>query len=194
MEHLTKRITEWLIVSKAVEATDRELYEYAIYSMLITISPLFLVMVIGILMGTLVEGVFLIIPFMCIRKFSGGYHAKTFKICFVSSCGLLILCMYLASHINYGFWVSALLLVSVISLSLWSPIDSENRRLEQDEKIKYRRTTIWISLVFTIIHFALLLMGYKYLAVSIAVGLMLSAGLQLPCVIQLFRTESKELS
>ena len=194
MGRLTKRITEWLIASKAVEEEDRELYEYAIYSILITISPLFLVLVIGILMGTLVEGIFLITPFMCIRKFSGGYHAKTFKICFASSCGLLILCMYLASHINYGFWVSALAFVSVISLYLWSPIDSENRRLEQDEKRKYKRTTILISLVFTLIHFVLLFLGYKGLAVSVAVGLMLSAGLQIPCIIQLFREESRELS
>lgn len=194
MERLTKRITKWLIASKAVEEADQELYEYAIYSILITISPLFLVLVIGILMGTLVEGVFLITPFMCIRKFSGGYHAKTFKICFISSCGLLILCMHLASHITYGLWVSALAFVSVISLYLWSPIDSENRRLEQDEKKKYRRTTIWVSLVFTLIHFVLLLMGYNGLAVSLAVGLMLSAGLQVPCVIQLFREDSKELS
>ena len=187
MESLTKRITEWLVVNHAVEDTDRELYEYAIYSMLITISPLFLVLVIGMMMGTLWEGVFLIIPFMCVRKFSGGYHAKNFKTCFVSSCMLLILCMYMASQIEYRLWISALAVVSVISLSLWSPIDSENRRLEPDEKKKYKRKVIGISLMFMILHLLLLMLEDKTWAVSVAVGLMLSAGLQLPCIMQLFR-------
>ena len=192
MERLTKGITEWLIANKAVDEKDRQLYEYAIHSMLITISPLFLVLIIGIVMGTLVEGVFLIIPFMCIRKFSGGYHAKSFRTCFVSSCGLLVLSMYLAAHIDYALWVSALAVVSMISLSLWSPIDSENRRLEVDEKQQYRKTAILISVVFLFVHLLLLLLRLKELAVCIAVGLVLSAGLQLPCVIQLFRKEEKQ--
>lgn len=184
MESLTKRITEWLIANKAVEDADRELYEYAVYCMLITISPLLLVLFIGIFMGTLVEGVFLIIPFMCIRKYSGGYHAKNIKICFIYSCGLLVLCMYLASHIEYGLWVSPLATISVVSLSIWSPVDSKNRRLDPDEKVRYKKKAAGISACFLLVHLLLLLLGEKVLALSIAVGLVLSAGLQVPCVLQ----------
>lgn len=184
MESLTKRITEWLIANKAVEDADRELYEYAVYCMLITISPLLLVLFIGIFMGTLVEGVFLIIPFMCIRKYSGGYHAKNIKICFIYSCGLLVLCMYLASHIEYGLWVSALATISVVSLSIWSPVDSKNRRLVPDEKVRYKKKAAGISACFLLVHLLLFLLGEKVLALSIAVGLVLSAGLQVPCVLQ----------
>lgn len=193
MESLTKRITKWLIANRAIEEADGGLYEYAIYSTLITISPVFLVLIIGIFMGTLVEGVFLIIPFMCIRKYSGGYHAKNFKTCFISSCGLLVLCMYLASHIIYDLWISVLVVISVIGLSLWSPIDSENRRLEPDEKEQYRKKVIQITIGFLVIHLLLVLFGKKEWAVSIAVGLMLSAGLQLPCIFQSFREKRKEL-
>ena len=191
MERLTKGITKWLITNHAIEEDDRELYEYAIYSMLITIAPLCLVVVIGILMGTLVEGVFLIIPFMCIRKYSGGYHAKSFRACFLSSCGLLVLCMYLAARIEYAWWVSALAVVAMISLSVWSPIDSENRRLEIDEKRQYKKIAVLISVIFLFVHLLLLLLGLKEPAVCIAVGLVLSAGLQLPCVVQSLRNVLK---
>lgn len=184
MEVLTKRITEWLIVNKAVEDGDRELYEYAIYSLMITISPLFLVLIIGIMMGTLIEGVFLIIPFMCIRKFSGGYHAKNAGTCFVSSCALLVICMYLAAHIKYGVWVSFVATVAIALLALFSPIDSENRRLDEEEKKLYRKIAIKISLLFMLVHILLLLFKCENWAVSVAIGLMLSAGLQLPCLLQ----------
>ena len=187
MESLTKQITEWLIANNAIEDVDKEVYEYAIYSMLITLSPLFLVFVIGIMMGTFIEGVFLIIPFMSIRKYSGGYHAKDFKTCFVTSSLILIACMYIASSANYGPWVSGGALVSVISLNIWSPIDSENRRLEQDEKKRYKRTTMCISFVFMCVHLLLLMITDKTYAISVAVGLMLSAGLQIPCILLIFR-------
>ena len=36
-------ISTWLIKHSAIKPEDRELYEYAIYSFIITISPLFLV-------------------------------------------------------------------------------------------------------------------------------------------------------
>lgn len=189
MESLTKKITEWLIANKAVDVEDRELYEYAIYSMLITVSPLFLVLIIGMLMGTLVEGVFLIIPFMCIRKYSGGYHAKSFSTCFVTSCGLLVLCMYLAAYIEYGVWSSVLAVISVIGLSIWSPIDSDNRRLDADENTRYKKIAVWTSVLFLFAHLLLVILGQRTWALGISVGLMLSAGLQLPCVVQSFQNK-----
>ena len=60
MEKLTKAITSWLIENSAIEKRDTELYEYAIYSMLITILPLVLVLIIGIGMGTEIEGMIMI--------------------------------------------------------------------------------------------------------------------------------------
>ena len=70
MEKVAKGITRWLIENGAIDGSDDELYEYAIYSMIITMSPLILVTIIGIGMGTLPEGVILILPFMSIRKYT----------------------------------------------------------------------------------------------------------------------------
>ena len=71
-----ENISAWLIKHDAIKSEDKELYEYAIYSFFITISPLFLVILISGIMGKLFEGIVVIIPFMVLRKFSGGFHAK----------------------------------------------------------------------------------------------------------------------
>ena len=92
MERCTGKITDWLIKCGAIPETDRELYEYAIYSILLSLSPMLLALAIGALFGSAVQGVLTITPFVILRKFSGGYHAKSARVCFISSSLLLVLC------------------------------------------------------------------------------------------------------
>lgn len=40
MEKCTGKIADWLVKYDAIRETDRELYEYAIYSILLTLSPI----------------------------------------------------------------------------------------------------------------------------------------------------------
>ena len=73
-------IRTWLFRHNAIKAEVRVLYEYAIYSLIITVSPLFLVILISGIMGKLCEGIVIIIPFMVLRKFSGGFHASSISL------------------------------------------------------------------------------------------------------------------
>ena len=57
MERCTGKITDWLIKCGAIPETDRELYEYAIYSILLSLSPMLLALAIGALFGSAVQGV-----------------------------------------------------------------------------------------------------------------------------------------
>ena len=59
-----------------VEEEDRKLYGYCSYSFFLSISPVVMIIIIGSLMGIPVESILIIIPFMFIRKFSGGFHLK----------------------------------------------------------------------------------------------------------------------
>lgn len=185
MEKVTKKITNWLVENGTIDDSDADLYEYAIYSMIITISPLLLVLFIGIGMGTVLEGAIMILPFMCIRKFSGGYHAKNSGICLISSCIILVFCMWLATCLEYGSWVTVITTVCMLSLCVNSPIDSENKRLEQSEKVHYQKKTIGLSSVFYVIHCIGVCTGFEKVATCLAIGICLTAGLQLPCLLQL---------
>ena len=95
MGWLAGRMTEWLIIHGAVEEEDRDLYEYASICLLMTAAPLFLAILVGGVMGELRTAVLMILPFMVLRKISGGYHAKHAATCLVCSSGLLVLCIFL---------------------------------------------------------------------------------------------------
>ncbi|WP_277934420.1 accessory gene regulator B family protein [Parablautia intestinalis] len=62
-------MADWLINCKVVEETDKELYSYAVYSILLSLSPLALAIGLGICMGCVGRSIMIIIPFAIIRKF-----------------------------------------------------------------------------------------------------------------------------
>lgn len=186
MHSCAKKLTQWLIKYEAIETEDKELYEYALYSMGITLSPLVIVLIFGLWMEVPIEGVTMVLPFLCIRKYSGGYHAKSAKSCFISSCLLLMLCVWLVTKIEYGVWLGILVLVSVCSIAYFSPIDSENRRLEEDEIQDCKKKAVLSSCVFVLSRIVFLILGLENLVVSVSVGLVLSAVLQIPAIIKKF--------
>ena len=179
----SRGIVTLLIESGVIEASDRELYEYAIHSLWLLIAPLLLALVFGILMGAPWKAVLMILPFMAIRKFSGGFHAKREHTCLIVSSLLIVLCIYAAAHLEYSAVISICLMLAGISLITFSPIDSENRRLDDDEKIRYKVITAVMATVFAVLHLVVLVLGLRSAAVCIAVGLILPAGLQIPCVV-----------
>lgn len=187
------RLAAWMIEHDAVLPEDRELYEYAVYSLVLTVSPMILVMIMGGLTGNLKEGVVLIIPFMAIRKFSGGYHAKHDWTCLLGSCVLLFVCVCAASHIRCSAELCIVTFGAAASLCILSPIDSENRRLTPKEKQRYKKTTCVIAAVSAMLFVFLMAVRADTYAVCIAVGLILSAGLQLPCILQRLRGTGRAL-
>lgn len=184
MLHCAKIFVAWLLKHDAIDKDDEELYEYAVQIFLITISPLILVVIIGMITGLLKNGILLIIPFLVMRKFSGGFHTRHTWTCLVLSTIILAGCMYITTYIQSGTALSIAVLLAFGSLIHFSPVESENKRLEIYEKIRYRKTVAVLGGMFWLLYVLLRLLQYDGYAVCIAVGIVLTALLQLPCIIQ----------
>lgn len=192
MRYLSKCITTWLIKHGAVGQEDGELYEYAAYSLILSISPLIMIMIIGLMMGRIIESILIIIPFVFIRKFSGGFHAKHAWVCMLSSWGILFLCVYMVAYIEYRNLMNIIMICATVSLTMFSPIDSENRRLDLAEIKKYKITTVVMTMVFVIIYCLFLLTDNKTYAICIAEGVILTASLQVLCMFEKIKLVSKK--
>lgn len=187
MKYLSKSITRWLIKRETIKIEDKELYEYAVYSFLLTAEPVVLILIIGGLLGKMIEGVAIIIPFMFIRKFSGGIHAKKLWVCMLISFGLLFLAVWLVDKLNINTFLSITVVGAAVSLMWFSPVDSENRRLSMAEKKEYKVITVFMTIVFVTIYGLILHTEFKVYAVGIAEGIILTAMLQIPCMVNRFR-------
>ena len=142
MQKILGKISQWLADENVIEQKDKGLYEYALKSVLITICPFIAALVIGSLMGMIKEAVLLIIPFMIIRRFSGGYHTKNIWTCLILSCGLIAGFTYLSQYIDNKWIISFITAAASIELMVLGPVDSVNYRLTYDEKQYFKKILI----------------------------------------------------
>ena len=181
-------VTKWLLHAGAISIEDKELYEYAAYSFLFSLIPLFLVFIFGLALGMVTEGILMILPFMLVRKFSGGLHLKSARICLISSSVMLIsfLLLIKATHTYEAYAIcSAAVLIFSIQLFLLSPVDSEARRLSEKERLVFRRVARSVTFVSCSAYFLLLFFGLYRFAVPLGFGIILSGLLQFPCFLKL---------
>lgn len=187
MEKWTDAISGWLIQNEVIEKEEREVYQYALYSAFISLFPLLMAMGFGMALGCVKQSILIVLPFAVIRKFSGGYHAKHAAVCLISSCMLLYLCLLLSFHVRSGWMLLCLTAGAGISLSCLSPIENENRLLDEAERSCYKRITRNLVLFFLLIAFLCSVFGFSQYGVCISIGLLLAAGLQLPFLWSVFK-------
>ncbi|MDE7431273.1 MAG: accessory gene regulator B family protein [Lachnospiraceae bacterium] len=182
MEKCANIIADWLISCKVVEETDKELYSYAVHSIILSLSPLALAIGFGVCMGCVRQSVMIIMPFVIIRKFSGGYHTKHAWSCLIWSCLLLLLCITMSFYIKCGWEIALITVGAAVSLILNSPIDNVNRELDREEHHRYKKVTTVLVLIFVFTALLLFECRLYIYSICISIGIVLSAGLQLPCI------------
>ena len=186
MHILAKKITQWLLKTGAIAEREEELYEYAVFSFLFSLFPLCLVMIIGGISGMFIEGILMILPFMMIRKFSGGYHLNSSVVCFISSTLLLSTSLALIGLINSLGSYDILLCAAVMNalqIFVYSPIDSKKRKLSKKEQEVFREIARLMVGVFLAFSLLLYFLGAEEFAVPIWMGIIITALLQLPCIL-----------
>lgn len=181
----SSRIAKWLLQAGAISENDRELYEYAAYSFLFSLTPLLLAALLGCAAGMAVEGMLMVLPFLLIRKFSGGFHLRSPGLCLFFSTLLLSAFLFgvrlIAAKGRFVLF-PCLVAAAAVQLFLRSPIDSEARRLSKKERAVFKRIARGMSAAFLAIYLALLLFCPPRFSVPVGAGIVLAALLQLPCL------------
>lgn len=175
-------IAEWLIAHGAVPREDHDLYVYASHSLIMTVAPLGLALALGILLGHAVTAITIILPFMVIRKFSGGYHAKQAWVCIVSSTLILGGCICISGYITYSYGLIGGMSMAAALLAVNSPVESGNRRLDEQERRTYKKVTIGFVMFTVLISMLCDRCGREDAAVNLALGVILTGALQVPCL------------
>lgn len=184
MHRASDAVANWLLKANAINEEEKELYSYAMYSVLFTSIPLLLSIAVGLFMDMLIESLLFIAPFVIIRKYSGGFHLKSPTVCLFVSTGIIaafLLCIKLV--LKYELYQVALIcmVLSAILLFIKSPIDSEARRLSERETVVFRRIAKTMVMLFLAVTFLLVCFHIYRIAIPISFGIILSGALQMPC-------------
>lgn len=157
-----------------------DLYEYAVYIILSSAFHVITVITLGLCFNLLVESLVFYFSFIAIRKFAGGYHAKTPVRCYLFSfaSNIIILCLVKwLSSINTLFIFIFIIfeLLCVVLILLISPLDTENNPLTGQEKKMYRMLTSIITILIFIISSLCFFKGYINIGSSMICGVVMSA-------------------
>ena len=183
-----KIIVKWLVSKNAIRENEAELYLYGLKNLVFLASPLLLAIFLGGFFGVIKESILVVLPFMPLRKFSGGYHAKYLKVCIIQSIISIGLSIWLATLVRKFILLHAGVCISIISLSLVSPIVSNNRVLDYDEKKRYKLIVVVMVLVYSIIYTIMFLMEFYNEAACLGVGIVLAACMQIPSILHKFKS------
>jgi accessory gene regulator B len=177
-----KGIVGWLINNGAINEEDYELYEYAIYSLFFLWSPMIMAIIFGMILKITIKAIIFIIPFMLIRKYSGGYHAKNISVCLVSSCILMIMFLIILKYIKVSIVLDVTTCFSALIIAIFSPVDSANRRLEDTEVKRFSKISIIITFFVLLVYWLIQLTTWRDYSACFGLSLILTAILMIPCI------------
>lgn len=154
----------------------RELYEYAIYILLSGLFHLISVVALGLCFNMVLESLVFYCSFILIRKFAGGYHAKTPTRCYVFSIAtsFAVFCLIKVVYFFYctGLSICLLLieLVCTLFIVLVVPLQSDNKPLNFQETKLYKNVSRIAVVALFVTSIILAFFGIKFIFVPIIFG------------------------
>lgn len=150
INNLSSRLTDKMIAKGSITEDERELYIYGLFMLLSQIMYFFLSVIFGFLFQCFIESVIFYIAFQFIRRYAGGYHAKTEARCEIMSTLSIFACLVVIRLSKlYGFDTAlfCLAIVATISIAVFCPLDTPEKPLTKKELKYFRKISRIILLV-----------------------------------------------
>ncbi|MGN1478380.1 MAG: accessory gene regulator ArgB-like protein [Acutalibacteraceae bacterium] len=143
----SRHITDKLIRHGRVDSDDRELFEYGIFLVISQIIYALVCIICGIVFKCIAESLVLYVSFNFARKYSGGFHASTELRCFIISslsilCSVSLIKTFEIKDLRVPFII--LLAAASAVIIIFSPLDTDEKPLTEDEKILFRKKSFLV--------------------------------------------------
>ena len=143
----SRHITDKLIRHGRVDSDDRELFEYGIFLVISQMIYALVCIICGIVFKCIAESLVLYVSFNFARKYSGGFHASTELRCFIISslsilCSVSLIKTFEIKDLRVPFII--LLAAASAVIIIFSPLDTDEKPLTEDEKILFRKKSFLV--------------------------------------------------
>ena len=169
MNQICERIANNLILNNHCNNEDKNLIVFGLEVIVTTTITILSVLIISlILFNDIMFSIFFILPFILIRKYSGGYHAKTYMGCLILTNIMFVISTISSLNSNNQIILNIILMiVSGIYIYFRSPIINKENPLS-DKDIKKNRRYCRASIIFLMCCYLLLIylsINFKYINV-----------------------------
>lgn len=125
-----------------VQKEDVDLYRYGIENGITVAGNLAASAVLGVLTGRLGMVLVFLLFYSILRSYSGGMHCKSKAGCFVLSMLILLIPVFSYEWVMEQVSIGILLMIGAAAVTvilILSPVESINKRLDDEERKFYRR-------------------------------------------------------
>ena len=177
ISRLSEKAVSCISHNGLIQINDEELYYYGFF-MLISHCLYFLFSILfGAAFRIPKEGILFYTMFFVIRGYAGGIHAKKEIVCTISTTAAMFLSV-LAIKVGIGLGLivipKVLMVSGILAVFIFSPLDTEAKRLTKEEKRKYKKKACVSAVLIGLIGIAAAKMGSSVLY-PCAVSLFLEA-------------------
>lgn len=167
LEITAKKIVEYLVKCGEISNNDYEVeyYRYGIEVALSSLLNLAIIIIIGIISMHIIESLIFLIVFIFVRQVTGGYHADTYFKCNLYLClsfVLLLISYDFFSNNNNVYLVTAINIVSLLIISIFSPVENKNKPIAKANRKGLKIKSIVFSIIISIISIILHCKSIKY--------------------------------
>lgn len=143
--YLANKITRVLINYEIIGKEDEEIYRYGFEMLIYFIVNLSIAVFIGILFHKFIHTLLFLGCYCTIRQFTGGYHANSYTKCTLIFTIIYLVTVLLTNNLEVDKMKIPLLVLLIISLIIiyrFAPLDHRNKPLSEEEKKQYKNVAI----------------------------------------------------
>lgn len=134
------KIIGWLIKNDLMEEKERELYRFGFKHVFLCCINLGTAIIIGAICGMFWQSIVFSMSYIPLRRYAGGYHAKTPQLCYILSTLLIFSALMVVKYFpNNNFIVQITVGISALLIFLDAPIESKNKPLNEKETVVFRK-------------------------------------------------------
>lgn len=164
--------------NRIIKEDDIEIYRYGLRTLKLKLISYLFAMLIAFILGRFAFFAVILVCFMSVRRYAGGFHEDTAVKCFIVSQILFVLLEVSSEYIiksEPGIMISVIMGIIGTGLIIKNaPIESIHHRLSDKQKIKFRN----IALVSCSVWNVSMLFLYYFKAYEFLVVIALSLGVQ----------------
>lgn len=166
-------VIDCLVESGAIDEADRAVYYFGLKEGLIFIGNLIITLVISGIARDVKSGTVFFLCFFPVRRYAGGFHARTRTRCFWYSMLVVLLAMESIGGVmklGMNYQLAMIYMLSVLIFAM-SPVENCNKPLDPQEKKVYKRYLLLVLLAECALAFIAGVIGANYIISCIVVSL-----------------------
>ncbi|VIG16489.1 accessory gene regulator protein B [Clostridioides difficile] len=157
IKFFSDKISYFFSSKQIINENDLEICSYGLQILFSLCINTAISLLIGLLLNKIIYTIIFLVSFCSIRQFSGGFHAKSNKVCIITFISIFSLSMFLGIKLNklnnLPIYVMLISTLSFLCIYLLAPVCHINNPLDKNRYKKNKFFSRVISVVLLIIIF-----------------------------------------